>query len=221
MAKLQKRLRADGGTSFRVMWVVGGGRAIPGAAPGTAGSQASETFTDERLMLAFKLAVEAQDHQWPRGWVKGRGWVDPEDVEVVVPTLDQVVQKWRVHELDKLTLGTKKGKTLGKDIRTYELHIKPVLGNLPVTAITREDVRAWVTGMSACGAAPKSVSNRHGLLFQILNSRCWNWACCGPIRARAPRCPAPRSTTTCASSTTANGRWSGAAYEATFGCCAR
>ena len=64
-----------------------------------------------------------------------------EDVEVVVPTLDQVVQKWRAHELDKLTMGTKKGKTLGKDIRTYELHVKPTLGNLPVTAITREDVR--------------------------------------------------------------------------------
>ena len=75
MAKLQKRLRADGGTSFRVMWVIGGGRAVPGAEPGTAGSQASETFTDERLMLAFKLAVEAQGHRWPAdGSRAAAGW---------------------------------------------------------------------------------------------------------------------------------------------------
>src|ERR1044071_1845347 len=44
MAKVVARPRADGGTSFRVMWVIGGGRPIPGTTRGQYGSQASETF---------------------------------------------------------------------------------------------------------------------------------------------------------------------------------
>jgi hypothetical protein len=66
MAKVQQRVRSDGGTGYRVMWLLGGGRPRPGAAPGQPGSQASETFTDKKLMAAFKGAVEAQLHDGVR-----------------------------------------------------------------------------------------------------------------------------------------------------------
>src|SRR4051812_39675196 len=105
MAKIVPRRRADGGTSYRVMWVIGGGRPISGATRGEPGSQASETFTDRKLMLAFKAAVEARGHRWPVGWVKGRGWVDLDAASEQAPgamTLDDVYAGWLQTERTKI-----------------------------------------------------------------------------------------------------------------------
>jgi hypothetical protein len=66
MANVESRARADGGTNYRVRWVLGGGRR--GEAPG-----ALETFTSRIDADAFKLQVEACGGQWPAGWVKGSG----------------------------------------------------------------------------------------------------------------------------------------------------
>lgn len=168
MAKVQTRQRSDGGVSYRVMWVVGGGRPRAGAGGGDLGSQASETFTDRKLMLAFKGAVEAQHHQWPIGWVKGRGWVDSPTTTVPPVTLDEVMAAWFSAEQEKIILNRKKPKSVGRDRRTYQLHIEPAFGSRPFTSITRQDVRSWVLAMAISGAKPKTVHNRHGLLFQIM-----------------------------------------------------
>jgi len=66
MASIEARPRADGGTNYRVRWVLGGGRR--GDAPG-----ALETFSDRARAHSFKLLVEASGGQWPAGWVKGSG----------------------------------------------------------------------------------------------------------------------------------------------------
>src|SRR3954454_19505330 len=119
MAKVQERRRADRGVSYRGMWVVGGGRPVAGATKGGPGSQASETFTDRKLMLAFKAAVEAQGHRWPLGWVKGRGWVSPDASSVdapTAPTLDDVYAGWLEAEQTKITLNRKKPKSVGRDV---------------------------------------------------------------------------------------------------------
>ncbi|MDT4972415.1 MAG: hypothetical protein QOG22_2558 [Pseudonocardiales bacterium] len=69
MANVESRPRANGGTNYRVRWVLGGGRR--GEAPG-----ALETFSRRADADAFKLMVEACGGQWPAGWVKGSG-LDP------------------------------------------------------------------------------------------------------------------------------------------------
>lgn len=168
MAKVQVRTRGDGGTSYRVMWVVGGGRARHGAAAGDIGSQASETFTDMKLMLAFKAAVEAQGHRWPVGWVKGRGWVATVDEPTRrAASLDDVYLGWLGAEREKITLNRKKPASVGRDSRVYELHIKPAFGARPFTSISRQDIRAWVATMTELGASAKSVRNRHGVFHAI------------------------------------------------------
>src|SRR4051794_30511555 len=134
MAKVQARRRADGGVSYRVMWVIGGGRPIAGATKGEWGSQASETLTDRKLMLAFKAAVEAQSHRWPIGWMKGRGWGDPDSISKDAPmasTLDDVFGSWLRAERTKIVLNRKKPKSVGRDVRIYQRVIQPVFGDRP------------------------------------------------------------------------------------------
>ena len=65
MANVETRPLANGGESYRVRWVLGGGRR--GQAPG-----AVETFSDRNDAEAFKVLVEASGDQWPKGWLKGR-----------------------------------------------------------------------------------------------------------------------------------------------------
>lgn len=150
MAKIQQRRRADGGISYRVMWVIGGGRPIAGAGSGEPGSQASETFTDRKLMLAFKAAVEAQEHRWPVGWVKGRGWVEPaSQPDAPAPaTLDDVYAAWLAAERIKLVLHRKKPKSLGRDVSTYRRVIQPRFGDRPFVTIHRAEVGAWAATMT-------------------------------------------------------------------------
>jgi hypothetical protein len=131
VAKFIERPRADGGVSYRVTWVIGGGRSIPAVGRGEPGSQASETFTDCKLMLAFKAAVEAQGHRWQVGWVKGRGWtVDGHETPAPMPaaTLDQVYTAWLAAEQQKVALRRKKAKSVGRDDSIYRRVIQPSSG---------------------------------------------------------------------------------------------
>ena len=74
MARIRKRPRADGGTSYQVRWVLGGGRATRGQIEQT------ETFASRSRALAFKAAVEEAGHEWSIDsdgvrWTKGLGYV--------------------------------------------------------------------------------------------------------------------------------------------------
>ena len=44
------------------------------------------------------------------------------------------------------------------------LHISPVMGSLPLDAVTPERIAQWVNDMADAGAAGKSIANRHGFL---------------------------------------------------------
>ena len=75
MARIRKRRRADGGTSYQVRWILGGG------AGGAGQPEAAETFTSKARAMAFAAEVEEAGHQWPSNqdgvtWVKGRGYLD-------------------------------------------------------------------------------------------------------------------------------------------------
>jgi len=65
VARIKHRKRADGGVSYQVCWVLGGGRAGAGV------KEQAETFTDRNRAQAFKLDVEHAGHHWPDNWVKG------------------------------------------------------------------------------------------------------------------------------------------------------
>ncbi len=72
MARIRERKRSDGGSTFHVSWVIGGGRTSAGA------SEQSESFTSRNRAEAFKLDVEHAGNQWPAGWAKGKGYVTVE-----------------------------------------------------------------------------------------------------------------------------------------------
>ena len=65
MAQWVTRQRTDRAVSVQIKWRMDG-------------RWQSETFTDLRLTAEFRTAVEAADHRWPQGWVKGEGWKPPE-----------------------------------------------------------------------------------------------------------------------------------------------
>jgi len=75
MARIKRRPRADGGTSYQVVWVLGGGRS------GTGRDQA-ETFTSEARALQFKeggrgCRAPVANRQERGALAKGRGLRHP------------------------------------------------------------------------------------------------------------------------------------------------
>jgi len=86
VARIKHRRRTDGGVSYQVCWVLGGGRASAGV------KEQAETFTDLNRAKAFKLDVEHARHQWPAGWVKGEGYVDPDEAQPTGPTVSDVAE---------------------------------------------------------------------------------------------------------------------------------
>lgn len=78
------------------------------------------------------------------------------------------VAEWIEHHIDHLT-GLRKS-TLW-DYRSYlNKDIGPALGDLPLTALTREHVAKWTQDLAAAGASGKTISNKHGFLSSALNA---------------------------------------------------
>jgi predicted DNA-binding WGR domain protein len=67
---------------------------------GRRGTWETESFADEDSAKAFKKLVDAHGQQWPRGWVRGKGFVEekPEKDAPQVPFLD-----WARRYVDRLT----------------------------------------------------------------------------------------------------------------------
>lgn len=69
MAYVTPRKNAAGEIAgYQVKWRLGGG----GSAP-----QRTERFDDGPSAEVFKKAVDDNGQQWPPGWVKGKGFIDP------------------------------------------------------------------------------------------------------------------------------------------------
>lgn len=160
MASITTRKRSDGGESYQVRWVVGGGTPRPGVQWG------NETFTNRNRAEAFKLDVENAGHQWPRGWAKGLGYVSDEDAEDHV-TLAEVADKFFIHQKTRVTLGKLKSYTLYRYRSMYRNHIVTVLGDRPFRQFSIEDIEEWIVSQVEDGVNPKSIRNRHGLLHSI------------------------------------------------------
>lgn len=79
MPSLNKRIRAVGGTSYQVRFVVGGGRPAPGSV------WAAETFTDEALARRFMDDVRAAGENLPTDPYTGRLWIKGREYAVEQP----------------------------------------------------------------------------------------------------------------------------------------
>jgi integrase len=162
VARIKHRQRADGGVSFQVCWVLGGGRASAGV------KEQAETFTDLNRAKAFKLDVEHARHQWPAGWVKGGGYVDPDEAQPTGPTVGDVVDRFWPALARRVQRGRLKAYTLHRYKRTWALHLEPFFGGLAFADTTVADVEDWVDTEVDAGSAAKSIRNWHGLLHSIM-----------------------------------------------------
>jgi integrase len=163
MARIKVRERKDGGVSYTVTWVIGGGRT--GTAP-----SASETFTSEARAESFKGDVERSHNQWPEGWVKGEGYVDGRKLAVAPSTtaFGNVAADFFANQAKRARRGAIKPYTLYRDQRACVLHFDPSFAEMEFTEIEPEDIEDWVDTQIDMGAVSKSIRNRHGLLFAIM-----------------------------------------------------
>jgi hypothetical protein len=86
---------------------------------------------------------------------------------VQTPGSVQTVRQFLLKHIDHLT-GVEQG-TLARYRAYVRNDIGPALGEIPLTALSRDDVSRWIAQMAADGASGKTVANKHGFLAGALN----------------------------------------------------
>ncbi|MXM66733.1 tyrosine-type recombinase/integrase [Streptomyces sp. HUCO-GS316] len=164
-----RRNRRGEVTAWLVKWRLGGTRE---------GAQQTERFepTEDGRESAevFKEAVNEAGQQWPPGWVKGQGLINPEAEEVdrcrfQVYATASVVHRTGVEDRYR-------DACLGELTR----YVFPTFGNCDVRStqhFSRRTIQAWVNQLAATEVrrgskrklmSPKTIKNLHGLLSSIL-----------------------------------------------------
>ncbi|MFF8290474.1 tyrosine-type recombinase/integrase [Streptomyces sp. NPDC016309] len=171
MASIVERPKKDGTSTFQVRWRQDG-------------RVQTENFSEGPAAETFKGLVEAHGNRWPHGWVRGKGFVDEPQIPGDVPFTD-----YATRYVDRLT---------GIDERTREDYHREVRIHLAllkhtdaagreheatICNLTQDDVTDWVR-IEEAGEAdpadpekwlrrpadPKSIANRHGLMFCIVQA---------------------------------------------------
>ncbi|MDX1888864.1 tyrosine-type recombinase/integrase [Mycolicibacterium sp. 050158] len=86
---------------------------------------------------------------------------------VQTPGQVQTVRQFLLKHIDHLT-GVEQG-TLARYRSYVRNDIGPALGDIPLTALTRDHVARWIAAMAADGKSGKTVANKHGFLAGALN----------------------------------------------------
>lgn len=178
MARIVERPKKSGEITYQVRWILGGGR-------GDGRKNETENFPDLDGATTFKQLVELHKNQWPPGWVKGRGFVEepehPDDMQLV---------DYAYRYVDRLTgIDTRTREDYRREIRlhfTLIQHAQPSGAVAPATIcnLVQEDVADWVRAeeegepapdgskrqWARRPADPKSIRNRHGLLYCVVQS---------------------------------------------------
>ena len=145
MASLRTRSRSDGSTYHAVLYRLHG-------------KQTSTSFQDYGSAARFHDLV---DKVGPAKALEATVGAD-----AVLSAM--TVEEWLEHHIDHLT-GLAKS-TLA-DYRAYAKNdIKPVLGPIPLTALSRDDIAQWMQAMADQGASGKTIANKHGFLSSALNA---------------------------------------------------
>ncbi|MFJ8953474.1 tyrosine-type recombinase/integrase [Streptomyces sp. NPDC102381] len=173
MASIKTNPRKTGDPSYTVVWRSGGSRT---------GDWCRETFDDETQAERFRDLVNGHGQQWPPGWVKGKGFVSPDESSVETTELFDVYAHAYVELLTDISDHTRINYT-----RFIENHMVPWFGKMSVSdrglKITRDHVSRWVLDLQDGKPgplhppetvrrpyAPKTIANLHGLLYSILQS---------------------------------------------------
>ncbi|MFD6415943.1 tyrosine-type recombinase/integrase [Streptomyces sp. NPDC060194] len=177
MASIVPRPRKSGEITYQVKWRQDGewqGEKFGDPDPEIGRQQAEQ----------FQALVEAHGNRWPHGWVKGHGFVEP-DTDPNDPLLTDFATRY----VDRLTgIDERTREDYHREIRIHfallqhtrtDGAVRPAtIGNL-----TQDDVTDWVRieeagernpddpeGWLRRPADPKSIANRHGLLYCIVQS---------------------------------------------------
>ncbi|WP_172386294.1 hypothetical protein [Streptomyces sp. MNP-20] len=173
MASIKTYKRQSGAVTYRVVWRHGGSRS---------GDWQAEIFDDGETAKRFRDLVNGHGQQWPPGWVKGEGFVEPDEPECPA---DQLFPAY-AHKSIAL-LADISGHTRTNYQKFIENHMTPWFRDLAVSdhanKITRDHVSQWINnpkegrpgphhepGTVRRAYAPKTIANLHGLLFSILQT---------------------------------------------------
>ncbi|MFS2087633.1 tyrosine-type recombinase/integrase [Paenarthrobacter nicotinovorans] len=147
MASIRKRVKKDGSSSFMVVWRDPKIRKQQGITV----DSAHEAETLKRLLDAngqsFEIAQQALL-----------------DNRAKIPTVGEVMQE-HIDLLIRPSSGT---------VKTYQtmldLHVKKVIGHVPVDKLDYRMIAYWVKSMMAKGRSPKTIKNVHGLISASMNT---------------------------------------------------
>lgn len=162
MAWIEKRKRADGGVSARVIWRLGGARD---------GEKQVETFgvgSDAQNLAradGFKKMVDASGQRWPEGWVKGEGFVRPKGADPMTapPRFVDIGEEY-VRQIVDLSPGQRK-RYLGHLGVLKRVRVKgELVFTRPVTAIGEAELRDWLIEWDR---SLKTKANYHGLIHGV------------------------------------------------------
>ncbi|MBB4987513.1 tyrosine-type recombinase/integrase [Streptomyces nymphaeiformis] len=192
MASVHPRKSRDGEiTSYQVKWRDANRR------PGDP-QWATEKFDgdDEGKAAAdiFKQAVDEAGQRWPAGWIKGKGYIVPEEADAI----DDARYRFRAYATRTIDLRTGIEEHYRKAChRELEMYIFPTFGECDVRSVkhfSSDTIRAWVRVLEQTKVrkgrgprnrpmSPKTIRNLHGLLSSILNEAVQAEP---PLRARNP-----------------------------------
>lgn len=149
MASIRKRPKADGTTTYAVLFVMDA-------------RQTSVPFADEKEAEKFRALVNA---------VGGKRAMESYGIGDT-PRAKKVAAGLTVAEfLDRHIKGLSgvEKKTVTEYTRYATADIGPILGVIPITSLTREDVAGWINAMRDAGAAGGTIQNKSGFLSGALN----------------------------------------------------
>lgn len=148
MAFVRERPKRDGTTVYAVTYRIGG----------RVGRQSSTTFEDRKEAERFRALVDAF------GPVEALAKAGIADTKPAMSAL--TVAEYLIRHIASLS-GVER-KTITEYNRYLTNDIGPAFGVLPLSALTRADVAAWVTAMAESGARTGTMQNKHGFLSGAL-----------------------------------------------------
>jgi hypothetical protein len=144
MASLRRGTRKDGSTYVQVLYRLDG-------------KQSSTSFEDLASASKFQKLVQ-----------KFRAAKALETIGTDPKFSALTVREWIEHHIDHLT-GLRKSTIY--DYRSYlKNDIGDHLGDLPLTALSHDDIAKWMQRLLSAGSSGKTIANKHGFLSSALNA---------------------------------------------------